>query len=163
MLICQRQKLRSQSCCHCWSLCRIHNCRIQQGGLCSSGIGSGRACERSPLTQFAAMPAIVQIEFWPGSQRRRQNRGSGSVVRWFGGIIMTIDVVCQCSRCTGCEPPCGPDSSECELPVGDLDGVFCHRCGRYVWNECGNERLECPKTGDWLCEVCSGVDCPYPD
>lgn len=69
---------------------------------------------------------------------------------------------CQCSDCTGCDRPCDPDPSECVLPEGSVDGVFCHRCNRHAWNDCGNERLYCPTTGDWLCEVCSGVECPYP-
>lgn len=71
-------------------------------------------------------------------------------------------VSCQCSVCTGCAQPPAATAEEMELPDDFGDGVFCHRCDRFVWNDCGNERLQCPTTGDWLCSVCSNVECPYP-
>ena len=69
---------------------------------------------------------------------------------------------CACSACTGCEPHPLPDSSELLAPDDDQYGVKCDRCGRYVWNDNGNERIRCPTTGEWLCPVCSNVECPYP-
>lgn len=71
-------------------------------------------------------------------------------------------VACKCCKCTGCEEPPPPFPDECELPDDFIDGVFCHRCGRFAWCDHGNERLECPTTGEWLCSVCSNVDCLYP-
>ena len=73
------------------------------------------------------------------------------------------DAACSCSACTGGNPPATPSVEELSLPEDDPDGVKCDRCGRYVWNDCGNERLRCPTTGEWLCSLCSNVECPYPN